>query len=153
MNKMMIGTVGLVLFAASPIFASSFTDSDSQPEVKTYEGIPYVSGGIGLEERASLGAMSKTDNLKLSFALQNKDYLGGAEVLIKDRSGKEILEAVSEGPLFFAKLPEGIYTVEATAMGKTLERVVHVPSKGQAQLYFAWKGSKEEVLHHTLAKK
>jgi hypothetical protein len=143
MNKIIIGTVGLFIFGASSVFASSSTDSsDLQPEAKTYNGIPYISGGFGVDERASLRAISKTDNLELSFALQNKAYLGGAEVLIKDRNGKEVLETVSDGPLFFAKLPEGIYTVEATAMGKTLERTVHVPSKGQAQLYFAWKQTK-----------
>jgi hypothetical protein len=88
--------------------------------------------------------MSKDDNLELSFALQNKNDLGGAEVLIKDRNGKEVIATVSDGPLFFARLPDGIYTVEATAMGQTLERVVHVSSKGQAHLHFAWEGIKGE---------
>ena len=105
MNKIAVGTVGLFLLGASPVFASSLTDSDSQPEVQTYNGIPYVSGGFGLEERAELRAIGKTDNLELSFALQNKDYIGGAEVLIKDKNGTEVLEAVSDGPLLFAKLP------------------------------------------------
>ena len=135
MNKIVAGTVGLFLLGASPVFANSFTDSGSQPEVQTY--IPYVSGGFGLEERAELKAIGKTDNVEISFALQNKDYIGGAEVLIKDKNGTEVLEAVSDGPLLFAKLPEGIYIVKATATGKTLEQTVHVPSKGQARLYFA----------------
>ena len=146
MNKIVIGTVGFFLLGASPVFANSLTDSEAQ----TYKDIPYVSGGIGLEERAELKAIGKTDNLEISFALQNKDYIGGAQVLIRDKNGTEILEAVSDGPLFFAKLPEGVYTVKATAMGKTLEQTVHVPSKGQARLYFAWKDS---VASHTLAKK
>ena len=103
-----------------------------------------------MEERAELKAMGKTDNLELSFALRNKDYLGSASVLIKDRNGTEILEAVSDGPLFLAKLPEGVYTVKATAMGKTLEQTVHVPSRGQVRLYFAWEDS---LATHTLAKK
>jgi hypothetical protein len=118
--------------------------------VQTSNGIPYVSGGFGLAERAELRAIGKSDNLELSFALQNKDYIGGAEVRIKDKNGTELLEAVADGPLFFAKLPEGVYIVEATAMGETLEQTVHVPSKGQAQLYFAWKDS---IGSHTLANK
>jgi hypothetical protein len=137
MKKILIQTVGLFLFTAAPLFAGSSTES--QMQVKTDKGIPYVSGGFGVDERENLRAMSKSDNLELSFALQNKDYLGGAAIAIKDRNGKEILGAISDGPLFFAKLPEGIYTVDATAMGKTLEQTIHVPSKGQAQLYFAWK--------------
>jgi hypothetical protein len=149
MKKIMVGTVGLFLFTVGPVFPGSSTDfSDSQLQVRTYEGIPYVSGGFGMEERKNLRAMSKDDNLELSFALQNKNYLGGAEVLIKDHNGKEVIETVSDGPLFFAKLPEGMYTVEATAMGQTLEQVAHVPSKGQAQLHFAWKESKENTPTH-----
>jgi hypothetical protein len=144
MNKMMIGTVGLLFFAASPVFAGSFTDSGLQPEVRTYNGIPYVSGGFGLEERADLRAIGKTDNLELSFALQNKDYLGGADVLIKDSNGKEVLDAVSDGPLFFTKLPAGKYTIEATAEGRTEKQVAQVPAKGQTRIYFAWKNSMAE---------
>ena len=150
MKKIVVGTVGLFLLGTSPVFASSLTNSDSQPEVQTYDGIPYVSGGFGLEERAELRAIGKTDNLELSFALQSKDYIGGAEVFIGNKDGTEILSAISDGPLFLAKLPEGVYIVKATAMGKTLEQTVHVPSKGQARLYFVWKDS---IASHTLAKK
>ena len=141
MNKIVVGALGLFLLGASPIFANSFTGSDSQPEVQTYNGIPYVSGGFGLEERAELKAIGKTDNLELSLAMQNRDYISGAKVLIEDKNGTEVLEAISDGPLFLAKLPEGVYTIKATAMGKTLEQTVHVPSQGQARLYFAWQHS------------
>src|SRR5262245_23313653 len=150
MRKIVIGTVGVFLLGASPVFANSFTDLNSEPEVQIYNGIPYVSGGFGLEERAELRAIGKTDNLELSFALQNKRYIGGAEVFIGDKDGNEILSAISDGPLFLARLPEGVYIVKATAMGKTLEQTVHVPSKGQARLYFAWQDS---IATHTLAKK
>jgi hypothetical protein len=141
MNQIVVGTVGLFLLSASPVFANSLTDSVSQPDVQTYNGIPYLSGGIGLEERAQLRTIGKVDNLQLSFALQNKDYIAGAEVLIKDQNGAEVLEAISNGPLLFAKLPEGLYTVKATAMGKTLEQTIHVPLRGQARLYFVWNDS------------
>ena len=139
MNKIVIGGIGLCLLGASPVFANSLTNSVAQPEVQTFNGIPYMSGGFGLEERAKLRAIGKTDNLELSFALTNKDYLSGAGVLIKDDQGKEILKAISDGPLFFTKLPAGKYTIEATAEGRTEEQVVQVPAKGQTQAHFAWK--------------
>lgn len=84
-----------------------------------------VSGGFGVEERENLRAMSKDDNLELSFALQNKDYLGGAKVLIKDGNGKDVLKTFSDGPLFFAKLPQGTCAVEATSLGQAQEQIVH----------------------------
>jgi hypothetical protein len=154
MNKMItIGAVGLLFFAASPVFANSATNlSDAQLKVKTYDGIPYVSGGFGIDERAELRKMGKADNLELSFALQNKEYVGGADVLIKDDQGKEILKAVSDGPLFLTKLPAGKYTIEATAEGRTEEQVVQVPAKGQTQAYFAWQESNPQPAAQKLAK-
>ena len=152
MNKVMIGTVGLLFLAASPVFANPSTDSAAQAEAKTYNSIPYASGGFGADERANLRAMNRTDNLELSFALKNKDYLSGADVIIRDDQGKEILKAPSDGPLFFTKLPEGKYTVTATTLGRTLTRDVEVPNKGQARLYFTWKEPSASAAA-TLAKK
>jgi hypothetical protein len=152
MNKMIVGTVGLFLLGASPVFANNSADSGSQFEVKTYNEIPYVSAGFGLDERAQLRELSKSDNLELSFALKNKDYLSGADIVIKDDQGKEILKAVSDGPLFFAKLPGGKYRIEATAEGRTEEQVVQVPAKGQTQAYFAWQESTHPSASQKLAK-
>ena len=42
-----------------------------------------------MDERENLRAMSKDDNLELSFAAQNGNYLGGAKVLVKTAGGKE----------------------------------------------------------------
>lgn len=153
MKKILIGTVGLFFAATGSAFAGSSMElADSQLHLKTANGIPYVSGGFGVDEREHLRAMSKDDNLELSFALQNKEYLGGANVIIKDSKGRDVLRAVSDGPLFFAQLPEGTYTVEATASGKTLKQVVHVPAKGQARVYFAWR-SVEEPATQALAQR
>jgi hypothetical protein len=146
MKKILRGTVGLFFAATGPVFAgSSMEVADSQFQVKNANGIPYVSGGFGIDDRENLRAMSKDDNLELSFALQNKKYLGGANVIIKDSRGRDVLQAVSDGPLFFAQLPEGTYTVEATTNGKTLKQVVHVPAKGQARVYFAWRSVEESA--------
>ena len=116
-------------------------DASESPQVQTFGEVAYVSGGIGLEERARLRSLAVDDNLALSFSLQNGHYLGAAEVSIKDDRGKELIEAASDGPLFFAKLPAGRYVVEATAMGKTITRAVNVASKGQTQIFFSWAGS------------
>ena len=120
--------------------ASNFVSGVAAEEltVKTSNGFSYLSGGFGEDERERLHNIAGGDNLELSFALQNKNYLGGANVLIKDAKGNNVLEAVSGGPLFLVDLPAGSYTVEATAMGKTLKQAVHVPSKGHARVYFAW---------------
>lgn len=136
------------------LMSSNFVSGVAAEElaVKTLNGVSYLSGGFGEDERERLRSITKGDNLELSFALQNNEYLGGANVLIKDGKGNNVLEAVSEGPLFFVDLPEGTYTVEATAMGKTVKQAVHVPSKGHARLYFAW-NSADEATTQAMAQK
>jgi hypothetical protein len=151
MGKIAVAAMAPVLLAlgvtpfsnASEVYANNL-------KVQTENGISFVSGGFGVEERAALRTMGEKDNLQLSFALQNKEYLGGAKILIKDERGNQVLETISDGPLFYAKLPEGKYIVMATAQGKTLIQAAEIPNEGQARLYFAWK---ETGAARTLAQK
>ncbi len=110
---------------------------------KSMNGISYVSGGFGIEERQRVRRIARKENLELSFALRNNEYVEGAEVVIKDAGGKTVLKTVSDGPLFSAGLPAGTYTIEATALGKRLTQHVQVPAKGQAHAYFAWNAANE----------
>jgi hypothetical protein len=152
MNKIAIATVGLYLFTGGAVFAASSSDVADQPQVHVAVGIPYISGGVGVDERETLRQRGSNDNLELSFALRNKQYLGGADVVIKDSKGNKIFEAASGGPLLYARLPQGTYTVEATADGKTLTQAVHVPAKGQARVFFAWPGAQETRDYRTASK-
>jgi hypothetical protein len=142
-----MATASLLLFAAGASLPGfSMEPSASPPQVSFYREIPYVSGGIGAEEREAVEAIGREHNLKLSFALQNGHYLGDVNVVVKDNKGKPVLEAISDGPLFFAKLPPGDYTIEATTGGETLKRTVHVSGRGQTQVHFAWKGPNHETV-------
>jgi hypothetical protein len=143
MNKVIIGAIGQAVFVLG-LLSSGYSSTESL-EAKTYQGISYLSGGIGTEEREALRATENKFNLQLSFASQNGEYLGGAEVVIKDKKGKTVLDATADGPLFFAELPQGNYTVMATASGKTLRQEVRISAKGRAQLHFTWKESGQET--------
>ena len=139
MKGLSLGVTALVLLASAPLSpASAKETTNSLLQTKMFDGIPYISGGFGVEERTKLENLAKNDNLELSFALLNKDYLGGANVVIKNSKGDEVLKATAAGPLFFTKLPEGKYTVEATARGKSMTQVAQITDKGQSRLYFAW---------------
>src|SRR5262245_25394349 len=76
-------------------------------EAKTDNGITYLSGGIGLDERETLSQVGQGYDLKLGFAEKAGNYLSDVEVTIKDARNNTILEAISQGPWFFAKLPTG----------------------------------------------
>jgi hypothetical protein len=127
----------LVIFGSASL-AGAQAHSWQGLKTQSYNGVPYISGGVGLDERSELRAMAAKDNLELSFALKNKNYLGGANILIKDDKDHVILDAASDGPLFYAKLPQGAYTIMATANGKTIVRPVRIPDKGKTMAYFVW---------------
>lgn len=108
-------------------------------EKKEYQGVPYVSGGIGVEEREAFAAMGKDYSLKLMFALKSREYLSDVKVEISDSTGKKVLDAVADGPWFFTNLPPGKFTITATMMGKEQKSGVNIgKGKKQTTLRFYW---------------
>ena len=75
--------------------------------------------------------------LWLTTAARDGDHLADVRLRIADaRTGQPVLEHVMVGPWFFAALPEGRYTVEASvarpggAAPSTQRLTVNVPSNG-----------------------
>jgi hypothetical protein len=104
----------------------------------TSTGIPYLSGGVGLDERDALRAVSGEYNLQVTFAQRAGNYLSDAHVAIQNATGATILETVPQGPWLFTKLPPGRYTVIADINGKAQQYLAHVPAAGHAEVYFYW---------------
>ncbi len=100
--------------------------------------IPYISGGIGSDEREALSERARDFNLKLVFATTARAFLADIAVQIADENGNTIVNALSEGPWFFAKLPPGKYTVSATTGEETVRQNVKIQQTGQSVLYFFW---------------
>lgn len=140
-NRTVLAWLGGLLFCLGSM-GSALALVPNQPGVKTYAGVPYISGGIGLDERETLRSLGKEYNLQLSFALTAGNYLSDVEVLILDDKGKTVLEAVTQGPWFFTKLPAGTYRIRAKTLGQSLEHVAHVTQSGQTRLAFSWAGGR-----------
>ena len=137
MNK--IAPIGLILFVLGNAAVSFSAETPAPPlMVKDYEGIPYVSGGIGMDEREAMSAIASEYNLKIVFALKEGNYLADASVLIKNEQGRTVLDAVSDGPWFYARLPAGQYAVTATMMEKANTGNVQIKPAGQSVLHFYW---------------
>jgi hypothetical protein len=133
-KRITVGTFGILFLTGGPSFSGSTPGiSDARLQTTIFERTPDANDKI----RDGIWATSNA-NLEIGFAAENTDA-DGAEVVIKDDTGKEVLETTCDSPLLFTKLPDGNYTVEATAMGQDLEQAVHVPSKGQVRIYFTWK--------------
>lgn len=107
-------------------------------QVQEQQGVTFVSGGFGQDERDQLQAMQGQFNLKLVFAIDAGNYLGGIDVRIRDQQGSTLVETRSDGPILMANLPAGTYTVAADNKGNEKERSVNVGSQGMTEVTFTW---------------
>ncbi|MCC4117785.1 carboxypeptidase regulatory-like domain-containing protein [Aromatoleum toluclasticum] len=103
-----------------------------------FQGVPYLSGGVSLEEREQLFFTAADYNLRLLFAEKGGSYLSDTEVVVTTRDGRKVLELIAQGPFVFARLPAGEYRVAATNAGKQQVRDLQLSTKGQRQAAFYW---------------
>jgi hypothetical protein len=121
-------------------------DADGPPynEVKvTPDDVRYVSGGIGVEAQERLKERADEFNLKLVFTLNEGNYIADVNVAVKDARGRTVIEDVSEGPIFMAKLRPGRYSVSATYEGKAVTRQLQVGERGTSTAYLRWPSNPE----------
>lgn len=107
----------------------------AQQERVNEQGVPHVSGGVGLDEREVMTGMIGRYNLRLEFAKQNRDYLGDVTVALK---GPVTFESVSDGPWLMVKLPPGEYGLTAVSEGVSKSETVSVPATGLKTLVLHW---------------
>jgi hypothetical protein len=108
-------------------------------EVRTAGDISYVSGGVGASEQEELAQVKSDYNLRLLFAVTGSGaFLAKVPVTIADQAGQVVLEAVSDGPYFYANLPAGTYRVSAENAGNAQTRSVTVPASGGVSESFYW---------------
>ncbi|WP_243358532.1 hypothetical protein [Fundidesulfovibrio terrae] len=107
----------------------------AQAQNTSPQGVPYLSGGVGLDEREAMQGMASQYNLKLEFAVSEGNYLGDVRVTLR---GPVSLDAVSEGPWFLVRVPPGIYSVTAESAGMAKTQSVTVGKDGQKTVVFRW---------------
>jgi len=112
--------LSLFLFSVPPwVHALELTGGIVRGE--TQQGYRFMSGGVGTEEREEMMQMANRYDLALSFAARSGEYLSDVNVVITDAKGKEIVNTITAGPLFYAELPGGRYNVKVTYRGRTEE--------------------------------
>lgn len=106
--------------------------------------VPYVSGGVGADERQEILAKERDHNLKIVVADDSGDFLADVQVVIESAKKEQMLNATMAGPILLAKLPPGTYTIKATSDEKTLTKSVTVPAQGLRTIDFRWPKSPKE---------
>jgi len=131
--------LGVVFTFFLCVTSSPLAEGEVSPvEVKIHNGIKYMSGGFGYDERDALRKRGKNFSLKAMFSEKGGDYMSNVQVQIQNAAGQNILQAVSDGPWFFAGLPAGRYTVIVEARGRTLSKTAHITRGTQKTLHFVW---------------
>ena len=121
----------------APCLAFS-AESGAITPYQTDAGIAYVSGGVGADEREAMHGLARNYNLRLVFAGKEGAYLSDVKVDIRNAAGREILSAVSNGPWFFAQLPNGRYKIKAEAKGKSTSQSAVIGRERRTELKFYW---------------
>ena len=108
--------------------------------------LPYISGGVGFDEREELLAKEKEYNLKVIVAEKSGDYLADVKVVIESGKKERVFDTTMEGPILLVKLPPGTYTIKATSGRETLTETVTVPAQGLRHAMFRWDNSLKSSL-------
>lgn len=129
-------TLALVVASAAPSPAES-DRAASAPAIGRQGDAAWVSGGVGDEERRRLDEMARDFNLKVTFAGSSGAYGGGSRVEVRDQAGKSLIDTESRGPLFYAKLPPGSYTITASGAGASgQKKSVQIGAHGRVDVLF-----------------
>lgn len=106
---------------------------------QTQGEVSFVSGGVGGDERDAMRAMRKDYNLSLLFSLEGSgEYLSDVRVSINDARGKNLLETVADGPMFFAKLDPGRYVIKVQQNGQAIKKNISIDDEQSVFLSFNW---------------
>lgn len=128
--------IGLFVLAAAAASAAA-----PPAKQKTAQGIEFLSGGVGKDERDAIQAQFKEFNTRLVFADSTGKYLAAVAVRVTDAKGKAVLETTTQGPWLLANLPAGGYEVKASFQGRELTRRLQVGSEPVTAL-FQWKAGR-----------
>jgi hypothetical protein len=137
--------VKLPLPMASALLAVAFCASAVADEaalgikVRKQSGIAYISGGLGDQAKA-FEQVAPRYPVQLLFTQGGEHtQISGVKVTIRDVKGDALLEAVSEGPLFYANTSSGRWTFEVEYGGETITRTKDLTGRRYLVLDFDFK--------------
>ena len=136
MLKLILGAAVLLFVAPGP---SSAYDVNATPPLRSSGYVPYITGGVGVDERDALLAATKDYGLKLVFAeKQETAFLTDVTVRIATSRGEQVMLMKEMGPYLFVKLAPGNYTITASSRERVLEQSTRVSAGRQVDAAFYW---------------
>ena len=129
--------IAVVIFTVSSV---SFAQADV-PESKNYQGIQYITGGIGSEESEAMLELGKKWPLVLEFSQAHPErplWVADVTVKIIDQKKKVVFDAMSDGPILLVNLAPGNYELQLSFEGKPLKRTVKIEENKPVKLSITW---------------
>jgi hypothetical protein len=110
---------------------------------KTAQGEPFVSGGVGIEERDALLRTRGSYALFVKTAAKGGAYLAEAEVKITDKAGQPVLTTKLDGPWLLVNLKLGEYKVTTNYGGRSIEKWTNIHRGDNHEMVFYFDESVE----------
>lgn len=134
--------VSAILMALVTVFAAGAWGQNLA--MRESDGLRWVCGGVGADERRVLAAMNAQANLSLVFVtLKRGGYLADVELSLFDANAKAArLTTSTDGPMCLLRLPPGKYRLEALFAGvkRTSAVTVSADAKQPVRAVFAFPG-------------
>jgi hypothetical protein len=127
-----IAILSVAMLATAPALSAQ---PAAAPADKGYAEVQVWSGGVGEEAREALREQAQRANLKVEFASLDGRYLSNVKLTVS-RSGRKVLEAISEGPWLFAQLPAGTYKLVASTPVSRQTKTVRLSSGRRSTVLF-----------------
>jgi hypothetical protein len=130
------------LLALSALIAATAAFNAAAAPTPVTKGVAtYMSGGIGQDESTLIQQEAKNYPLELEFVIKaspKDEYASDIHVTISDASNNVVLDTVSQGPFFLAKLPAGNYHLAAAKNGQVKERKIAIAPGSHQHIMFEW---------------
>ncbi len=143
MRRMIQGmaVVSAFAFVLLLLTAASTTAAAALVKQKSAQGVEFLSGGVGKDERDAMKQHAKAFNAHFVFADSQGHCLSAVAVRITDAKGNAVLETTTQGPWLYANLPAGSYEVAAAFQGKTQKRRIQVGAEPVMSV-FQWQAGR-----------
>ena len=105
--------------------------------------VPVRVGGITKDDEAAMQRQAHQWPLRLVFSeRRDNEFVADVDLVVRDAKGHRVLALDDTGPMIYAKLPPGRYTVEATFEGHKQVRQVALDGHAGQDVYLHWKGTR-----------
>ncbi len=127
----------------SAIYLTCFSIACAQiPGTQYFQGISYISGGVGEEESQAILAEAKQWPILVELSqLENGRgvWIFGAKIKVLNANNQVIFDAHADGPYMLINLPAGDYLLEGTYQGVVQKRVIAIKTALPQKTKLFWK--------------